>query len=451
MTFRGKTNAALSIALLWIYSICWSGTPCVRLTTVVSAFATLPIASRSRSTTPTVQQKTSWLPETLWIVHSTNNDNTIDDQSDATTATTTTTSSSTVVVANSLHGRLLCASTCAYYDTKDLQTNKYLQGAGFLPGTSLKRLAPRSGLDACLIGQTQDGIVVAFRGTSGNALEWLQNASIYLRNVPKSLAPKGCRVHEGFYGALKSSLEQGVKKSLRELLETTEEPTKIYITGHSKGGSLASMFALMLHQDDKFPNPELVCSFGAARIGNQAFGEYFDSVVNQVTYENDLDIIPFLPPGEATMKSIETSTEDPTAMMEMIESILGSDTNSKTIPKPKRKWRLPSFLLRRRNTRKFWTYSPIGRRVYIDASRNLISQVDSDLDAERIQNLESTTFRDLRRAHCSSCSDADDRNGDFDLVEQDMEPQQPDESEATCNGGYFAALAPEICESTNGL
>ena len=433
MNGRLRTNASLTIAILWIYSICWSGRTIVRLSTAVSAFAILPTASRSLSIAPNTN---------LWKIYSTtNNDNAIDDRQDKTT------SSPSTVIANSLHGRLLCASTCAYYDTQDLQNNKYLQGAGFLPGTSLKRLAPRSGLDACLIGQTQDGIVVAFRGTSGNALEWLQNASIYLRNVPKSLAPKGCRVHEGFYGVLKSSLEQGVKKSLLELLETRDGPTKIYITGHSKGGSLASLFALMLHQDNNFPNPELVCSFGAARIGNQAFGDYFDSLVNQVTYENDLDIIPFLPPGEATMKNIETSTEDPKAMMEMIESILGSDANQNAIPKPKRRFRLPSFLLRRRNTRKFWTYSPIGQRIYIDASRNLVSGVDSDLDALRIQNLEATTFRDLRRAHCSSCSDADDRNGDFDLVEQELET---DETEATCSGGYFAALAPEICEPTNG-
>ena len=77
-----------------------------------------------------------------------------------------------------------------------------------------------------------------------------------------------------------------------------------------------------------------------------------------------------------------------------------------------------------------------------------MSPVDSELDALRIRNLESTTFRDLRRAHCSSCSDADDRNGDFDLVEQAVEE---DPSEATCSGGYFAALAPEICEPTDGL
>ncbi len=242
------------------------------------------------------------------------------------------TKTSSTTFANSLHGRLLCASQCAYSETRDLRGNPYFVGAGFLQGTSLRRLAPRSGLDACLVGRTVDGIVVAFRGTSGNALEWLQNASIYLRKVPTSYAPKGCRVHEGFYGALGGTFENGVKKAILDLLEEErterysqggldydQAPTKIYLTGHSKGGSLASLFALMLYNDPKLPSPELVCSFGAARVGNPAFGAYFDTVVNQITYENDLDIIPFLPPGETTMEDMQNAMEDPEAMMDMIE------------------------------------------------------------------------------------------------------------------------------------
>ncbi len=237
-------------------------------------------------------------------------------------------SKTTFAFANSLHGRLLCASQCAYLEPKDLKQNLYFVGAAFLPGTSVRRLAPRSGLDACLVGRTVDGIVVAFRGTLGNAVEWLQNASIYLRRVPKSYAPKGSRVHEGFYGALRGRFEAGVKTAILELLQEEQqegqgrdsrEPTKIYVTGHSKGGSLASLFALMLHNDPNIPSPESVCSFGAAKVGNPAFAMYFNSVVNQTTYENHLDIIPFLPPGETTMEDIQTATDDPEAMMEMIE------------------------------------------------------------------------------------------------------------------------------------
>eukprot|EP00533_Pseudo-nitzschia_delicatissima_P007092 CAMPEP_0116082836 /NCGR_PEP_ID=MMETSP0327-20121206/2940_1 /TAXON_ID=44447 /ORGANISM="Pseudo-nitzschia delicatissima, Strain B596" /LENGTH=403 /DNA_ID=CAMNT_0003573659 /DNA_START=227 /DNA_END=1438 /DNA_ORIENTATION=+ len=376
------------------------------------------------------------------------------------------TKTSSTTFANSLHGRLLCASQCAYSETRDLRGNPYFVGAGFLQGTSLRRLAPRSGLDACLVGRTVDGIVVAFRGTSGNALEWLQNASIYLRKVPTSYAPKGCRVHEGFYGALGGTFENGVKKAILDLLEEErterysqggldydQAPTKIYLTGHSKGGSLASLFALMLYNDPKLPSPELVCSFGAARVGNPAFGAYFDTVVNQITYENDLDIIPFLPPGETTMEDMQNAMEDPEAMMDMIESILGSELTAdpRTNPQPKPSWRIR--FLHRAGNRRFWNYNPIGKRTYIDPLGSLLHPVPRALDTQRLLDLEGKNFRDLRRAHCSSCNDDDNDNEDNeneDYSENDTLNENEASTLSTCSGGYFAALAPEICEPLIG-
>lgn len=63
----------------------------------------------------------------------------------------------------------------------------------------------------------------------------------------------------------------------------------------------------------------------------------------------------------------------------------------------------------------------MGRRTYIDASGNLIQPVTRALDTQRWKDLQGKTIKDLVRAHCSSC---------------------PGEA---CSGGYFAALAPEIC------
>lgn len=338
-------------------------------------------------------------------------------------------------IATTLHGRLLCASQCAYSEKTKLRDNPYFRGAGYLPGTSIRIITLRSGKDGCLVGNTVDGIVVAFRGTSGSALEWLQNLSIYLRRVPKSFAPREARVHEGFYGAIHGSFGRAILAAIMECLDQPKhhehhpnQPTRIYVTGHSKGGSLASLFAVMLHNENKLPSPELVCTFGAARVGNAAFGKYYESIVRQVTYENDKDLVPFLPPGEETVQDMESVTEDPDGMMEMIEDIFDPDDVDVTKG-------LLFSLGRRLNQRKRgvsqWKYQPIGKRTYIDLDGGLLAAT-RELDSQRIRDLEGTSFQDLRRAHCSSCSDKDDRGKELSTFK--------------CNGGYFAALAPEICE-----
>jgi len=223
--------------------------------------------------------------------------------------------------ATSLHGRLLCASECAY-----LLEPPYALGSGYLPGSKLTRLS--KGVNSCLVGRTADGIVVAFRGTQGaSPLDWLQNALLYLRTVPKKLAPRGSRVHSGFYGALRGKLGNAIKAVLLEFVSEgvevdndNDEPPKIYLTGHSKGGSLASLFALTMLKDKDLPDPTGVCTFGAARVGNDKFAEHFNSCIEQVTYENDLDIIPFLPPGQTTMEDMAVAMDDPENMMELTEA-----------------------------------------------------------------------------------------------------------------------------------
>merc|ERR1712232_1292402 len=130
-------------------------------------------------------------------------------------------------------------------------------------------------------------------------------------------------------------MSKDIKKILVKFLK--EKRAKVYLTGHSKGGSLASLYALEMSQDKDLPSPEYVCSFGAARVGDVSFAKYFNGLVHQTTYENNLDIIPFLPP----------SSKDKT-MKAHIEDMIGSD-DDKSI----------------KNERYTWDYSPIGQRKYI--------------------------------------------------------------------------------------
>lgn len=85
--------------------------------------------------------------------------------------------------AKTLDGRLLCASQCAYN-----ASSPYFEGAGFLSGSTTVELT--KGVNSVYIGETMDGIVLAFRGTrTKSPLDWLQvrdassQAAVYLRVV----------------------------------------------------------------------------------------------------------------------------------------------------------------------------------------------------------------------------------------------------------------------------
>ena len=72
----------------------------------------------------------------------------------------------------------------------------------------------------------------------------------------------------------------------------------------------------------------------------------------------------------------------------------------------------------------FWEYATVGQRRYIDAEGRILTEISRTLDAKRIREIEGKTLlkvSEFRKAHCSACPSS------------------------SCQGGYFRALAPEIC------
>ncbi len=155
-----------------------------------------------------------------------------------------------------LDGRLLCASQCAYATAPP-----YFRAASYRPTTVAKRVT--RGVNSALIGHTTDGITIAFRGTQTTSLlDWLQNAALFLSDVDEKynkLNIKG-KIHTGFYRGTKS-LWKPIKGILREMLEVSKEngwSQNIYLTGHSKGGAMASIAAVLLKRDPSLPDPTFV-------------------------------------------------------------------------------------------------------------------------------------------------------------------------------------------------
>jgi hypothetical protein len=152
--------------------------------------------------------------------------------------------------ASTLDGRLLCASQCSY----DIQS-PYFLGASYRPATTAKRLT--KGVNSILIGHTYDGITIAFRGTqSSSPLDWLQNAALFLSNVDTI---KG-KIHTGFYRGTKKFWNP-LRNIIKEMLEESREngwKEDVILTGHSKGGAMATVAATLMKRDGDLPDPTYV-------------------------------------------------------------------------------------------------------------------------------------------------------------------------------------------------
>jgi pimeloyl-ACP methyl ester carboxylesterase len=167
-------------------------------------------------------------------------------------------------------------------------------------------------------------VVIAFRGTEGlKLLDVLTNLNLrhaplgfweqrreadrgddeaYDNNKNKEVAYRlvskhgsEARAHAGFVAAYES-----VRSHIMTLVDR-EEPTRVYVTGHSMGGALATVCALDLATRDvgrttRSYDEVVMCSFGAPRVGNSAFAAIFNAAVNvSVRWNTDRDIVPTLP------------------------------------------------------------------------------------------------------------------------------------------------------------
>ena len=141
------------------------------------------------------------------------------------------------------------------------------------------------------------------------------------------------------------------------------------------------------------------------------------------------------------------------AMMEIVESMLSSEPESK-----QREGREEQGQQQRQQQQQqplLWTsykyYNPVGKRIYIDPEGDLVEEpFTKALVAKRIHDLEGKTLDDYRRAHSPFCFEKNDNN-DSDGDGEDNRDNEENtgcairDGEGTVCGGYFRALAPEIC------
>ncbi len=220
---------------------------------------------------------------------------------------------STTTIAPTLNSRLASACNCAYgvSDTTGKYTPPAIYDAAVNWSATPKPFAAATSpgqklINAALVGVNQDGIIVAFRGTlppswtPGSLEDWWQDI---VDSEPISAPPLPGKVHSGFWHGLQS-IYSGVLGEVQSL-QRSHPGAAIYVTGHSKGGPLASLGAAQLYLQSNIQAAGVV-TFASPHPGDHDFVNQYPAVLQPVTaFENYLDIVPFLPPTDAFFQDFE--------------------------------------------------------------------------------------------------------------------------------------------------
>ncbi|MDF1656852.1 MAG: lipase family protein [Verrucomicrobiales bacterium] len=128
----------------------------------------------------------------------------------------------------------------------------------------------------------EGGTIVCFRGTN-KTRQWIMNAVTRPHGWKRFRShgdPEDVFVHSGFYVFFKR-----IWPRILPVLKTLPKPW--VFTGHSLGGALATIAGVV-------EKPDLVCTFGAPKVGTEGFHELKQA---DFTWRvvNDKDLVPRLP------------------------------------------------------------------------------------------------------------------------------------------------------------
>ena len=142
------------------------------------------------------------------------------------------------------------------------------------------------------ISHAKKRISIIFRG-SNQLKDWLHDLLICKQDLDKA---NNIYVHLGFY---KSLMEHNLYNNLEnDLLELIKKYPKyyIYVSGHSLGGGLSTLFSYMFCL--KYPENKItLITFASPRVGNRNFANKFDNLLNlrHFRFVNEKDLVTSIP------------------------------------------------------------------------------------------------------------------------------------------------------------
>jgi len=216
-------------------------------------------------------------------------------------------------IASTIDCRLLCADICTYsiglngvFDESTCQ--QYYNAAGFsAPPVPFVAGSDGININACLVGTIQEApgaggpaVVLAFRGTLAptdpptipELLDWFNDFNA----APIAVSGITGMVHSGFWNSL-MSLWPAALAEIKTQISAGGGHLPLYITGHSKGGALASLAAAQCAAVDGI-TPAGVYTFASPMTGDSAFVGWYNALgFPDIRYEYTDDIVPHLPPS----------------------------------------------------------------------------------------------------------------------------------------------------------
>lgn len=180
---------------------------------------------------------------------------------------------------------LAIASNLAYQNKALVETTALAWGF-----QDVKFLEVKKGADIdtqCFVAGDKKNILIAFRG-SDNIKDWFANFQAVREPGPLQQT----KAHEGFQDALYPAVMK-----LTEILTALDSAKKkIWLTGHSLGGALCSLFAGMLIENDY--EVYGIYTYGSPRPGNESFASQLNEKIKGPHYRivNTGDIVPHVPP-----------------------------------------------------------------------------------------------------------------------------------------------------------
>lgn len=160
--------------------------------------------------------------------------------------------------------------------------------------------------ESVTFGVTGAEIMVAFRGTLPpdfldlglSGADWLNDAQTNMTAVA-GVAGVLYHAHKGFWFAT-SELWKQLKPEL-DALVAANPALPVVFTGHSKGGAMAQIAAVLFGHAAQTVH---VCTFASARAGDAAFVAAFNAMADDARrYEYGADVVPHLPPSSGAIAS----------------------------------------------------------------------------------------------------------------------------------------------------